>query len=566
MKKYSFLFFCLIFFLAAGCHSKKPSSNLPEKLKGKYGGTLLLSTTSDPKSLNPIMAKETSTTAVTGFLFEGLTQTDGVTTKVKPALARSWKKSEDGLIWIFNLRDDVFWFDGENFTADDVIFTYNKLIYNPEIPTSSRDILAIKGKPFLVEKVGKYQVRFKLSSPFAPFLRVLSQEILPGHILEKTVEEKKFNSTWGINTPVSQIVGTGPFKLKDYFPGQKIVLERNPDYWKKKNGERLPYLSKIIFLIVPDQNAQLLKFQAGEIDALAIRGQDYSFLKDQKEKEKNFSIYNTGPSLGTNFLVFNQNPDSPTSPVKLNWFANRKFREAVAYSLDKESIIGNVFAGFGYPEDGPMNKSCGFFYNPEVKKHSYDLRKAKKLLEEIGFEIKDEMLYDDRGNRIEFSILTNNDNSERINVGNIIRDELTKLGMKIHFVPLDFNTLVNKLDSSFNWEAALIGLTGGIEPHSGRNVWASSGQLHIWYPRQKNPATLWEKKIDKIFEEGVKELNPERRKRLYDQWQKIISEELPLIYTVNSASLYAVRNKFENLHPTSYGGLFHNIEEIYLKE
>ncbi|MCK4245440.1 MAG: ABC transporter substrate-binding protein [Candidatus Omnitrophica bacterium] len=570
MKKCCLLFFYLILFLSVGCPSKKSLEHLkkpkglPAGRQGKYGGTLILSTTSDPKSFNPIIAKETSTTAITGFLFEGLTETDGVTTEVMPALAKDWEKSADGLTWTFNLRDDVKWFDGEKFSADDVVFTYNKLIYNPEIPTSSRDILTIKGKPFLVEKVSPYKVRFRLSSPFAPFLRVLGQEILPKHILEKTVAEKRFNSTWGINTIPSQIMGTGPFRLKRYLAGQKIILERNPYCWKRKNEERLPYISKIIFLIVPDQNSQLLKFQAGEIDALSLRGQDYSFLKP-KERKGNFSIHNAGPALGANFLVFNQNPASPISPIKLRWFTNRKFREAIAYTIDKETMVANVLAGFGYPQDGPMNESCGFFYNPAVKKYRYDLKKAKELLEKIGFKIQNGALFDQEGNRVEFSLLTNNDNLERINIANIIRDDLTKLGMKVHFTPLDFNTLVTKLDASFDWEAVLIGLTGGIEPHSGRNVWASAGQLHIWHPRQKSAASAWEKKIDKIFEEAVRELNRNKRKILYDQWQEIVSKQLPLIYTVNSASLYAVRNKLGNLHPTSYGGLFHNIEEIYIR-
>jgi len=564
MKKYWFLFFCLLFLFFTGCPSKKPIKS-SRKLKGKYGGTLILSTTTDPKSFNSIIAKETSTTAITGFLFEGLTETDGVTTEVKPCLAKSWKVSKDGLTWTFNLRDDVQWFDGEDFTADDVVFTYNKLIYNPDIPTSSRDIMMVGGKPFLVEKIGKDKVQFRLSSPFAPFLRVLTQEILPKHILEKAVDEKKFNSTWGINTAPAEIIGTGAFKLKGYLAGEKIVLERNPHYWKKKGKDRLPYIDKIIFLIVPDQNSQLLKFQAGKIDALSLRGQDYAFLKP-REKEANFSIYNTGPAFGTNFLVFNQNPESPISPVKLKWFTNRKFREAIAYSIDKKSIIANVLAGFGYPQDSPMNESCGFFYNSAVRKYPYDLQKAKEILRGAGFKIRNGLLFDAAGNRVEFSLLTNNDNLERVNIGNIISDDLSKLGIKIHFTPLDFNTLVTKLDSSFDWGVVLIGLTGGIEPHNGRNVWASSGQLHIWNPRKKSPATDWERKVDRIFADGVKELRRNRRKILYDRWQEIINRELPLIYTVNSASLYAVRNKFGNLHPTGYGGIFHNIEEIYINE
>ena len=138
---------------------------------GTYGGELILSTISDPKSFNPILAKETSTTAVTGLLFEGLTRTSGITTEVEPNLAESWEVDETGLIWTFHLRRDVKWFDGERFSADDVVFTFNKLVYNPDIPNSARDIFTIEGKSFKVERINKFTVRFTLPFKFAPFLR-----------------------------------------------------------------------------------------------------------------------------------------------------------------------------------------------------------------------------------------------------------------------------------------------------------------------------------------------------------------------------------------------------------
>jgi peptide/nickel transport system substrate-binding protein len=153
-----------------------------------------------------------------------------------------------------------------------------------------------------------------------------------------------------------------------------------------------------------------------------------------------------------------------------------------------------------------------------------------------------------------------------VRIAEIIRKDLERLGMRVHFTPLEFNTLVTKLTSTYDWDAIIIGLTGGIEPHFGKNVWHSSGHLHMWYPNQPAPATSWEKEIDRIFDLGVQELDRNKRKALYDRWQKIVSENLPLIYTVLPASMYAVRNKFGNLYPTAYGGVFHNIEHVYIKE
>ena len=138
--------------------------------------------------------------------------------------------------------------------------------------------------------------------------------------------------------------------------------------------------------------------------------------------------------------------------------------------------------------------------------------------------------------------------------------------MKVNFVQLEFNSLVSKISSTYDWEAIVLGLTGGIEPHFGKNVWASSGHLHLWHPLQKSPATEWEKRLDEIFNQGVQELDEKKRKVLYDEFQLIVSKELPVIYTVLESNMFAVRNKFGNLNPTAYGGAFHNLDEIYIKE
>lgn len=539
-----------------------------------YGGKLVIAVISDPKSFNPIVAKETSTTAVTGLLFEGLTSLDGVTLEVKPNLAKSWEVSEDGKVWTFHLRDDVLWFDGVKLNSDDVVFTFNRLIYNPDIPSSARDIFTINGEPFKVEKVDEFTVRFVLPCKFAPFLSSMSQEILPKHALEDAVEKGEFSYSWGIDTNPREIIGSGPFKLKSYLPGERIIFTRNPDYWKKDARNRnLPYLDEIIYVVVLNQDTALLKFQEGELDYLSLRGQDYPVLKPQEQKG-NFTMYNTGPAFGANFLVFNQNRGKNVKtgknyvdPGKLNWFTNLNFRKAVAYGIDKQAIIDIVMNGLGFPQLSSMSPSSGFFYHQGVSEYPYNIGKAKELLREIDIYDRDQdgEAEDAHGRVIEFNLLTNAGDTDRIKIAEIIRSDLEKLGFKINFVPLAFNQLVSQLDSSYDWDAVLIGLTGGIEPHFGNNVWQSSGHLHMWYPRQPDPATEWEAEIDRIFNEGVQRLDRGERKQLYDRWQEIVAEQLPLIYTVLPANIFAVRNKFGNLNPTSYGGAFHNLEEIYIK-
>ncbi|MBL8013853.1 MAG: ABC transporter substrate-binding protein [Candidatus Omnitrophica bacterium] len=539
----------------------------------KSGGRIVLSTTTDPKSFNDMVAKETSTTLITSFLFEGLTRVNAQTLKVEPNLAERWVVSKDGLIWTFFLRKNLRWSDGVPLTADDVVFTFNDLIYNPEVANSSRDIFTVDGKPFTVEKVDDHTVRFVLPVKFAPFLKGMSQSILPKHVLESAVKEKKFNYTWGIDTPPQEIVGEGPFVLRTYQPGEKVVLKRNPHYWRKApDGESLPYLDEVLILIVPSSDVELLKFMEGSLDYYDLRGMDYPLLKPLENK-KGFKIYNMGPTMGSSFLVFNLNTRANEktrqpfiSPVKMTWFNDIEFRKAVAHAIDREQMTKIVFNGLAFAQFSPISPADTFFFNPKVIRYDYNLKKARDILFNAGYQDRngDGIIEDIQGNRVQFNIATNADSAERLDIAAIIRQDLEHLGMDVRLVPVEFNTLVGKLTGTFEWDAIVLSLTGTIEPHFGKNVWSSSGQLHMWNPTQKTPATDWEKRIDDLFSKGVQELNENKRKVIYDEFQMIVSEKLPVIYTVLSARIAAIRNKFGNLKPSSYGGLLHNIEEIYL--
>lgn len=542
--------------------------------ESKYGGQLVMASASDPKSFNAIVAQETTTSMITSHIFDGLTEINAATLEIEPALAERWTVSPDGEVCTFHLRKDVVWNDGHPFTADDVVFTFNDLIYNENIPAPARDIFMIEGKKFEVVKIDDYTVRFTLPVKFAPFLQGMAgQEILPKHKLAKVVDEGRFNFFWGIDTPPEEIVGTGPFMLAKYNPGERIVLKSNPRYWKKSaEGETLPYLSKIIYLIVMNTDTAIMKFIDGELDYISLRGMDFPVLKPL-EKKKDFTIYDTGPDFGTNFITFNQNSDiNPSTqkpfvdPLKLKWFTNLKFRQAVAHSIDKKKIIEILMNELGYPQHAAMSPSAKTFYNPHVLQYDYDLAKAARILEEGGFRNDSGVLKDNDGNPVSFNLITNGGSTERVQIASIIRHDLQKLGMRINFVGMEFNTLVSKVSSTHDWEGLVLGLTGGIEPHFGKNVWSSNGLLHMWHPKQKSPATPWEKRLDEIFNTGVQELDEQKRKVLYDEFQLIVSRELPVVYTVLASNLLAVRNKFENLKPTTFGGAFHNLEEIYVKE
>ncbi len=552
---------------AAALAAEAPSS--------RYGGTLVFASMGDPKSFNPVLAQETSTTMVTSFLFEGLTRINAETLAVEPNLAERWEMNETGREWTFFLRPGVRWNDGQLLTADDVVFTFNHLIYNDAIPSSSRDIFSIKGQVFKVEKVNDLTVRFILPEPFAPFLRAMAQEILPRHKLESVVDQGTFSFHWGVDAAPSEVVGTGPFRLARYQPGERVRLERNPFYWRRSaSGDALPYLDGVVILILQNQDAMVLKFLEGELDYCVVRGGDYPILKPL-EAERGFTIFEAGADFGSNFLVFNQNTRKNPATArpfvaehKQRWFRDVRFRQAVAHAIDKVRMIDIVKNGLGYRQESALSPSAGFYYNPNVTIYGYDLARARKLLAEAGYRDRDGdgVIEDGDGTPVEFNLYTNAGNIERERIAAMIRHDLGQIGMRVNYIGLEFNALIQKLNATYDWDAVILGLTGGIEPHFGRNVWHSSGQLHLWNPAQTSPYTAWEMRIDDIFDAGVRELDEARRKALYDEWQVIAADKVPLIYTILGVNMFAVRNRFGNLQPTSYGGAFHNIEEIYVTE
>ena len=534
----------------------EPEEFKPEIPKELNNEILKFHLSSDPKTLNPAMAMETSSTAVIGDLFSGLTKLDLKTIKVKPNLAKSWEVSEDGKVWIFHLRRDVKWSDGNPFTAEDVVFTFNEVYLNDKIPTSSRDMFIIKGKKPKVEMIDKWTVKFTLPEPFAPFLNALGIEILPKHKLEKYIKEGKFTTAWNVNTDPKEIVGTGAYVIKEYVKGQRVVYERNPYYYEKdEEGKPLPYIKKKVGVIVPDPETALLKFVNGEIDYIGVRAQDLLYLANQEKKD--FVIYDLGATPSTTFLVFNQNPNAKIPKYKLKWFRNRTFRVAISHAIDREGIVKLVYNGLAEPLYTPITSANRPYYDENYyPKFEFDLEKAKKLLESIGFKDRDGdgILEDEEGNDLEFTLLTNAGNKEREMMGAIIKEDLKKIGIKVHFQPIEFNTLVSKLTSPpYDWEAVIIGLTGSIDPHFGRNVWHSSGTLHMWYPLQKKPSTEWEAQVDKLIDEGATELDFKKRVEIYKKAFRIITEQQPMIFIATPKSMIAVRKKLKNVFPTVWG-------------
>ncbi len=548
---------------------------------GKYGGQIVSSTIGEgPKTFNPWVSKDATSSQIGDLLYDSLFTTDPDTGDVIPNLAKEMTVSDDLKTYTIELRRGVKWTDGKEITADDVIFTWNEIILAGFGNTSLRDSVLIEGEYPKVRKIDKYTVEFTIKKPFAPFQRFVGTSIAPAHVFRPVVKKGKryFDSYMGTTVNPKDIVSSGAFMLEEYVPAQRVVLKRNPNYYSMdENHNKLPYLDKYVILIVGDLNNELLKFESGELDVISVRGKDLPRFKE-KEKKSDFKIYNLGPNTGTMFITFNlntrENKDgkSYVSPIKQKWFNDLNFRTAIDYAIDRNSMVYNVANGVAQPLFTAESLSSIFLNEKLASGHQRDIEYAKALLTKSGFYWDNKgYLHDKDGNEVEFNLYTNAGQTEREACGVMVKEDLRDLGIKVNFKPIEFNSLVSKIMTTSDWDVILMGLTGSpLEPHSGKNVWYSKGHLHLFNMRfngDKNDFILpWEQQIDEIIEKGALELDFAKRKTIYDEYQQIIYDQRPIIYLYSPLTIMAIRNKIKNLHPTALGGAFHNLDEIYIDQ
>jgi len=245
--------------------------------------------------------------------------------------------------------------------------------------------------------------------------------------------------------------------------------------------------------------------------------------------------------------VLNQNA-AGIKPPKLTWFQDVRFRRALAHAIDQNTIIQQVYAGRATPPTSDISVGNKLLYNTTLRPYPYSVERAQQMLAEAGYRKgADGLLRDSQGNVVEFNIATNSGNQDREAIGNLVRQDFVKLGMRVTFAPEAFPTLVGKLTGTYNWEAIIIGFTGGIEHGTARNLWLSSGDLHMWNPKQAQPATQWEGQVDQIFEQIAAEVDINKRKALYNQFQQIVYDNLPMLYFPYVKTQPALRNTIGNV-------------------
>ncbi len=546
---------------------------------------LVDSITSEPKTFNKALSQESPN--VFGLIYETLFIENGVTGELEPGIAESWEVSDNNLDIVFTLRQGLKWSDGEPLTAKDVVFTFNDIIFNPDIPTSSRDVLRIGDEELLptVTQVDDRRIQFTLPEPFAPFLRTVGlSSPMPEHILAKTLKQKDsegkplFLSTWDTGTDPSQIVGNGPYVLEDYLPGQRVIFNRNPYYWRKdEQGRPQPYIERIVWEVLENKNASLLQFRSGSLDVLGVSPSNFSLLK-REEKRGNFTIYTGGPATGTTFISFNlnkgrRNGKPVLDPAKSGWFNSVAFRQAVAYALDRQTMLNNTYRGIGEFQDSPISVQSPYALTPKqgLKAYDYNPEKAKKMLLDAGFRYDSSaQLLDSDGNRVRFTLMVPAGSTDWEAIATQIGRDLAKIGIQVDVQALSFSTIVDKLRTSLDWECVLIGLGGSAEPNSGANFWQPEGRLHLFNlsadpgqePLEGREIADWEAEIGRLYTQAAQELDDDKRMRIYTKTQQLTQENLPVIFMINPLSMVAVRNHIQNVKYSALGLLLWNVYEL----
>jgi peptide/nickel transport system substrate-binding protein len=571
--------FTLLFMLGAGAsalaQAVKPSEELLILLgtTGVRGGRLAAALRSEPKTLNPVTALDLPSKEVIAVLSADLIHTNVYTHRTEPALAKSWKVSPDGRTYTLELRRGVSFSDGHPFDADDVVFSFTVYL-DEKIHSPQRDLLEVNGKPIQVRKLDPYRVAFELSQPYAAAERLFdSVSILPRHLLEHAYEKGELAHAWSLATSPNAIAGLGPFRVKQYSAGQRLVLERNPFYWKSDvEKNRLPYLDDLVFVWVPTEDAEVIRFRAGDLDVIDnINAENYAVL-EREQDAKHYQLHDLGPGMEYDFLFFNLNDlagkQLPEIQRKQQWFRRDEFRQAVSAGIDRDAIVRLVYRGHAAPLSSQVTPGNRLWINATLPPPVQSLEKARALLRSAGFSLRpDGKLMDPSGNPVEFSIVTNPNNLQRAKIATIIQEDLNRLGMQVHVVPVEFQSLMTRVFDSFDYEASLLGLqSGDADPNPEINVWTSGGGTHVWAPAEMRPLTPWQAELDRLMQLQTTILDYKKRKQAYDRVQEIIAQYEPVICLVSPNVLVGAKDSIAGIKPAALRHhLLWNVEQLYWK-
>ena len=554
-----------------------PDAPTPEKKTersvGTTGGSIIYRLTTPPKSFNYIMSADEATIAGSFLMLTSrLVDFDHAAQKFVPALAESWKASADGKSVDIKLRDDLKFSDGHDLTTDDVIFTLAAMYDERTQSPAFRDAMLVDGKEIESKKIDNVRMQLVFPQPVASAENYLvNLGVLPSHVLGADLKTGKFGEAWKINSAAADVISSGPFVVESATPGERIEYARNPQYWKRDtSGVQLPYLDKFIVEIIPDANNSFVRLSQGSLDlADRIRATDYIELS---KNGGSVVAADAGPGLSIDHLWFNLNKGQDGKPVagdaKYSWFSDKRFRQAIASAIDRDSIASITLQGLASPLYGFVSPANRIWIDPNLEKIGYSFANAEQLLKDAGFQKNGDVLTDAKGAPVEFSLIFPAENEARKLMAAVIQEDLAKLGIKMQPVPIENAALSDRWTKSYDYDAILSGLSQtDIEPSSYQNFLLSSAGTHQWQPKQSSPATEWEARIDKLFTEQSVTLDTQRRHAIFNEIQSIMREEMPAVPITARHVLGAASSRIGNYSPS---GIFPyslwNIDELFIKK
>lgn len=549
--------------LPAGAETARPAAELLRRdlPPGRPGGRLVVALAAEPRSFNPLVATDNPSLTILYLLHADLHHIDRGSQATVAALAKNLTVSADGRRYRAELRRGIAFSDGEPMDADDVVFTFAALL-DDKVGAVGQAALTFGDRRIKVTKVDSHTVDFELPAPSASGERLFdSLAILPEHRLGAAWRAGKLAEAWGLGSDPQTIAGLGPFRLKSHVPGEKLVLERNPHYWKEdRSGRRLPYLDEIVFLFVADETARSLRFEAGETQiASQLSAETFARLERQARASAPgggaFRLADLGPGLTYHTLFFNLNALDPAVlpevAAKQAWFRRKAFRQAVSLAIDRDAIVRLVYRGKAAASASHVSPGNKLHRAGQTGAARQDLAAARRLLLADGFRY-DEVgaLRDGKGKRVAFTLTTNASNRERVQMATLLQDDFAKLGMAVEVVPLEFRSLIERVTGSFDFEATILGLGGGDpDPNSTMNVWQSAGRSHLWQLGGK-PIFPFEEKLDGLMARQMVERDPAKRQALLAEAQALIEDEQPMIALVTPHVLVAARSGLEGFAPS----------------
>jgi peptide/nickel transport system substrate-binding protein len=507
------------------------------------GGVYRWAYLDDHKTLNPFTTAESGN--IPGLISpDGFFRLDPTTLEYYPYMAESFTISKDKLIWIFNIRKGMKWSDGKPIVADDWVTTF-KIHTDEAVGSNAYDSFFIDEKPVVVSKVDDDTVKITFPTADAQALEIANYAPQPSHIFAPVYAAKGaagIKAMWTLSEKPENIVSSGAFKFASYRPGERLTLEKNPYFgeWNKDGaGQALPYLDGYTQVIIKDLNSWFAQYLAGQVDTFGPRNaDDLSQIKRAIEAGNLKATLkpNIGPVASNQWIVFNWNRKS--DPTKQALFRNVNFRRAMSHLANRAAMVDLVLGGLGQPSYSSVYSAFRDWVSPSLKKYDYNLEEASKLLASIGYSKKngDGYLVNRNNKVLEFDLNTNAGNNTREQLAKIFADDAKKVGVKVNFKPIDFNTLVGQLLSEGDdrkFDAVLLGLSGGgvLYPLS-VNSTSCGTNLHS-FNKSGKCIEPWETQVTALFARGKRELNIAKRKEITHQVQDLESANQAFIYLVS---------------------------------